>query len=1326
MKHLIYALFVPVLLAHACTQKHTDSAPLNDSRIISTEISNQAITAFGEDSLGHIWIGTLRGLNKHTVREFYQYYSTEDSTSLTHNQVSYILHDSRNRLWVATRFGVCLYTDRDCFERIPLNSDNSYVVQLLEDSYGKIFLSNGSQLCQYDEQDKCFRVVIPKFNADYRWSTRCFADKNGNLWSVSDYTITRYNAETLQQRNAYRHSDYIHYAYLQDNGMLWLVSGNQLSIFDTRNHVFVPVPTSIVHHPTLRSSIINLIAPYSDNSLLFNTSNGLFLYNAEQNVVIAQSEDEFPFAAPDFTVTGIFTDSKKNLWLGSADHGFAVVYSYRKHFNPNNYLASAFNHSVTAVAQDHNNNLWVVSPEKGVSVYDTQHGTIRTIDASEFLSHSERQIKNNIKYLFVDNDNYIWLIATTNRLFRCRFEHGRFTRVQDFWLPISVNDMMHDRAGTIYAVGTSANVYVLRKGADNFAAVPLYDSSRDYFMNQIKQLSDGHILVATFQENPVLLNSSGEVVKEIKLIPALAHSTFVPTVVLEDSRRNLWFGTFFNGVFRYSFDTDSIVPIPHISCPDVCSLEEDTQGNIWISTLFGLSEFNPQNGQVVNYYKSDGIGGNQFNERSSYHTKEGVLVFGATHGLTFFNPAESEPKRAMSLVFENLKVNNRNVSPQNSRSISRGISFDPDITLRHNENSFTLSFTALDYSEFDRVRYFYKMEGFDHEWIDAGSNREAYYSNLPAGKYLFHVKATNKDNTQSEAENIIKVNVLHAPAKSTPAVITYIILFAVVAFFAIRLRMKVVRDRYEALQIKHQKEQEEEINKMNMRFFANVSHEFRTPLTMIAGPLNTLCDDHTIRDDNKKMLYIMQRSVNRMLKLVSQLMDFNKLEEDTLQLHVRRVDIISELLNMTDIFRINADNKNIRLQISGLEDSLITWIDTDKLDKIIGNLLSNAMKFTPAGGSIKIALDIIRQNIVITVSDTGVGIPADKLERVFDRYYQIVDNDSATLNTGTGIGLYYVRKLAHLHHGTITATSNAEGLGTTFTLTLPMSDTAYSDTEKVEDKHKQDEVFPLQTREQLGDLPQEENNTKEYKILVVDDDTEVGHYLSTFLSAYYKVIVRFNADTALRTIEEEAPDLIISDVIMPNVSGYELCNRIKTDIQLCHIPVILLTAKADTESQVVGLDNGADAYVSKPFDPQYLLALIRSQLKNREHMRNLLVHKTQTDKLGKNTLSPQDKAFMTELYRLMETGLSNSELNIQQITEALHISRTKLYYKIKGLTGVNPNVFFKTYRLNRAAELLREGKLNISEIADLTGFSTLPHFSANFKKQFGVSPSKYV
>ena len=458
-------------------------------------------------------------------------------------------------------------------------------------------------------------------------------------------------------------------------------------------------------------------------------------------------------------------------------------------------------------------------------------------------------------------------------------------------------------------------------------------------------------------------------------------------------------------------------------------------------------------------------------------------------------------------------------------------------------------------------------------------------------------------------------------------------------------------------------------------------------------------------------------------------MDFNKLENDTLRLSVEQIDVVALLNSICDTFEFNVKEKGLTLNRLGMEDQLMAWTDGDKMEKIVSNLLSNALKFTPSGGKIDVQLDVVDNKVKVSVADTGKGIPEEQRENIFKRYYQLDNQTKAIVNYGTGIGLYYSRRLAELHHGTLTAGNREEGSGAVFTLVYPMNEEAYTDAERrplegdsalavgAQLSPASYHPSPITAHQDEDDRP---------TILVVDDDTEIINYMRMLFSHDYRLITCLDADTALEEMRAEEPNIVLSDVAMPGKDGYELCQEIKQDIQLSHIPVILVTAKITAENQVEGLNVGADAYVTKPFEPAVLSALIQSQLKNRERVRKLLTKATTTEDEGvDNALSEQDKHFMEELYKLMEEELSNSELDVTRITKMLYISRTKLYYKIKGLTGETPSNFFRTYKLNRAAELLKGGKHTVAEIADMTGFSTQSHFSVVFKKQFGVTPTEY-
>ena len=1347
---LLYILFTVT----SCQQVESAQQPeiTISNPLVTNNISNQQVNAFAEDAQGHIWIGTFRGLNKYNVHEFHQYFCTDDSLDLPDNQIKDMLRDSKGRLWISTVNGVCRYTDKDNFKHIPSDMTNKNGIQLLEGTDGRIFLNYTSHLSVYNPTTEEMNCVIPQLDPQGTMIVKCFIDAEAQLWVVTPRTLRCYDYYSMQLKDSVAINKNSRYFYLHKDGKIWLTGSRTLLLFDTHTHQFTDLPPALAQHSVLREAEITYIHPYGNNSLLLNTSrHGMFCYNYANNTIAHQGDEDFPFEVPEFQISCMFTDSQNNLWIGSTDQGYTVCYHYKERFNNDNYIRSYFNNkSVVSASAEKNGILWITTLSDGVYRYDLNNKKVVPIDMEKIFPES-RQKAVRVNQIFVDNDNNLWMTVTNNKVLKCQYSNNDLHIINEYDIkyPMSITQ---DYNGSIWIGTASPYVYKIAPEEKVFREITAFDistGSNFTFIPGLLAMKDGNLLVAAFNKPMQLINTQTGAVKELLLNKedykaCIKRSVIIPTALYEDMQGDIWIGTVSNGLLRYSPSNGKIQPMPGTACTDISGIEEDTQGNLWVSTLYGLSRYDRTTNRFTNYYEADGIGGNQFYDRASCRLSDGTLVFGGTHGLTLFNPIDVQIRRNIPLLFENLKVHNKLIHPGNKECINKHLSYNPDIKLNYNQNGFSISFVALDYSEHERVHYYYMLEGFDRYWIDANNNREAYYANLPAGCYTFKVRIMDNDRNIVEAENSITVTVEPAPWRTWWAYTLYLLLAAGVVFLFLRALYRIRLEKEQARRAEQEKEQEQRVNKMNMSFFANVSHEFRTPLTMISGPVAQLCESPEIDGNNKKLLHIVQQSVNRMLRLVNQLMDFNKLENDTLKLKVKRTDVVTELKHIMEIFNVNAQSKDISLITTGIEDSFLMWLDADKIDKITTNLLSNALKFTPRGGKIEVNFDVITgeearqafripqeqtfaQYIKLEVADTGIGIPEEQTERIFERYYQLNNQSVGSYNWGTGIGLYYARSLAHLHHGLLKAGNRTDGQGAVFTLILPTSDEAYSPEERDNEQQEQGKVYPLQPDSPTGtsthDEEEEDDNLK--KILVVDDDTEVAHYLKVLLSPAYRVICRFNAEDAFKAVSEEAPDLVLSDVVMPGTDGYTLCRKIKEDLQLCHTPVILVTAKANMEDQVEGLNTGADAYVTKPFDPTYLQALIQSQLKNREKVRALLGRNTQTDAIADDVLSPQDNAFMTELYRLMENELSNPELDISHMTELLKISRTKFYYKVKGLTGENPSSFFKTYKLNRAAELIKEGKYSISEIADMTGFSTHSYFSKAFKKQFGIAPSEY-
>ena len=1333
-----------ILLAAACSgpRPATGSDREENSIVIADRISNQRVEAFAEDADGQIWIGTFRGLNKYSVQDFHQYFCMGDTLGLPDNHITALHRSAAGQLWIGTSNGVALHTDDGQFLRIPTDGGESGINEIFETRDGQLLFNRSGSLYYYDAEANRIRSAIRDYGGLYS-----MVAPDGRIWTSTLTELRCYDPAGFTPAGSWPTPHPTYHSALSSRGEIWLSGMGRLSIFDPRTETWQELPRSIRQETRLVRGDIDILFSNGADMLLHTITDGMFCYNQGTGRLLHQSDPGFPYDIPDFEIRTIFRDSRGNLWFGSTDQGFAVSYADKDGFQGNRYLSDRFERkSVVSVCADREKRLWITTLNDGLFVYDLNSKDLSTIDLNRLVPD------NNVGYIrcssvFCDAQGEIWLVMTEKyQVLRCRYD-GRQLQVVDRIGMVNPTTLSQDDLGRIWVSGYSGDLIRYDKNTRSQEWFRLPGDKWTY-APALLQVSPGRMLVSSY-DNPMceVFTNTGEA--RFIETPAeewkdnIRHAAMDPTCLFLDSAGDVWLGTVGNGLFRHERGIQRTRPVEGIPCPDICSVEEDQQGNIWVSTQNGLCRFDRTVGTFTVFYDYDGIGGNQFYNRSSCALPDGTLVFGGTHGLTFFNPLDIQRNYTARLVFQDLKIHNDLVMPSPDGPISTELSHHPDITIRHNQNGFSISYAALDYSEHTGVRYKYMMDGFDSYWIDAGTAGEAYYANLPAGTYRFRARIEDDE----DSEDSLLVRILPPWYRTWWArILFWLLTIGLLAFiWMIYRRINRVRkdaakhireERRERERAEAAQEDEKRLNRVQMNYFANVAHEFRTPLTMIAGPAEQLAASPDIHGQDRQLVGIVQRNTAWMLSLVGQLLDFNRINDKKLQLKVAEGDIVAPLNECADLFRFNAESKGIEFNTHGLEDAFTMWRDADKVTKITMNLLSNAMKFTPPGGKVALSFDVLPREEVardfpltdadtdtryaqIRVSDTGRGIPEDQIEKIFERFNQAGRGDAA----GTGIGLFYSRALAELHHGYIHARNRVDG-GAEFTFILPVSASSYTEDERTTDDPLRPRV-PFAEATPAQPAPVDESEDKR-RIVVVDDDIDVANYVKVLLSPYYQVLVHFDGESALKSLEEEAPDLVISDVVMPGMSGYELCEAVKGNLQLSHIPVILVTAKVAVESQVQGLDKGADAYVTKPFNPSYLLALVKSLLENRDKLRQRLGSVTSTEDIEPEALSPRDNAFMKELYELMDKELANQELDINRITEMMRISRTKFYYKVKGLTGENPGVFFKRYKLNRAADLLKEGKYNMSEIAWMTGFNTLSHFSTSFKKQFGVPPSEYT
>lgn len=940
--------------------------------------------------------------------------------------------------------------------------------------------------------------------------------------------------------------------------------------------------------------------------------------------------------------------------------------------------------------------------------------------------------------------NYIWL-ASNSRLMCYKYKNEALYLEKVFRYGIEnifLSNTCTDSKGNIYATTNDNRLLKFSSDGSHTEAValnfPIYERE-----SAILYLRSGMILICTNNLQLATCSFPDGIIKPIHTTTSNNIKGITPICMLEDKQKNIWIGTN-KGLYVMHMDTQTLTHIDAVPDTYISILVENGNQGLWIGTQQGIAEYTQQDNRVTFYPTTINAQDKYsviFNKNSASIIQDSIYIFGHTKGCTIFTSSAMERSTLPTVHLEKIIINRGN----KSKGVDLLTNPVESIQLSYKDNDITISFGAVCYSPALQYSCYYKMAGFDSEWIESNDNKQAIYSNLPAGNYTFKVKLVLPGQENIFSEEQIHISVEKAPWFSTPAILLYIMIVIGIIMYINRLYLHIKSDRLVMQMLQRDKEREHLTNEMNMNFFANISHEFRNPLSMISGPIILLQKDKRLSTESHQLLQIVLRSINQMLKLIDQMLDFNKLETDALKMQISKYDIANEISDLIKIFETSAVRKNIKVESTGIQTSLFVWLDKDKLSKILSNLFTNALKHTPQNGCIKIGLACIDYNqaasiiedlpvyqkyVHIYVQDSGKGIPEEQLTDIFKRYYQ-ADNKSGLkyANWGTGIGLYYVKRLVQLHHGNVIAQNVKDGsqcTGAIFHVLLPIDDSAYEKDERLSvEKNNFENLFEDTPTYPSTNATIAIDPSKPH-LLIVDDDIQISVYLKSLFEKEYNVTNKYDAESAIAALENLEPDIILSDVVMGEMSGYEFCKKLKANQLYCHIPVILITAKSQITEQVEGLNVGASAYVTKPFNPEYLKALVKSLLQNRDNIRSLLLSSsTNNSQTITNALSAQDMAFMNNLYQLMDSMMSQDDLNFNLIAEKLCMSRSKFNYKLKGLTGETPIHFFLKYKLNKAAELLKSGKYNVSEVADITGFGTVSHFSVSFKKYFGVNPSEY-
>lgn len=1239
---------------------------------VQNQLSNSTVNAlaFGQD--GYLWLGTVRGLNRYNGSNFKVY---SRGNHLSDDGVTSLCPDSDGRLWIGTGSGIFLMRDGQ-IDTTFHSSVISRVFQLISQDSSHLLFSTRGRLHLMDKQTGDSHIVFQDRRLAYNTFER---STEGYIWiahlvrpqiTVLDPTyriareITLPGREIRQISCARDGSVYVS----TDSGIRhYSGSGNPLPVQEDLQGLCG------------RQNVIFFTQLYDkDDWLLGIEGQGYFLLSDGESPRHLFHQDHL-----DGVKNCRIAVSAENIWISPNHQGLENKYLPEQQIYipvPNSYPQEGINKMYTLGESE-----MLLATNKALYIYDRQQQETRPLPAQEINGFGV------VGETMLDRRGRLWIVYNVSEL-RC-YERQNDRMIITFRCPVQGGTCLWDDAdGAVHLLQPYGLLNV--------------DSEKRISQTQIDDIPAIWYSDQTYTGRPYFLTSSGiwflNGETQFERVPVDIRN---PSAFYESRDGYYWIGTRDNGLYRYNPRTGELVPYPYGNAqadPSILSLAGAPDGSLWVCCRTEVSRISPDSGSTVNYQSALYLNGS-FASNNNAIAPDGTAFFGNVYQIISFREMTREQtEHNIPLSLEGIIVNGTSIVE----------TLPETLVLNHRQNQLSIYFSGLNFNPAFSPVYQYMLDGYDKEWISAGETLRAGYSGLFPGKYTFRVRVQQPGGAWSPEELAQVIRIKPSPLLSIPMLILYalLVLGAILLTLQQFVRLKMNRERLAMSE--QEKLLAQQMSQERTTFFTNVSHEFRTPLALIWGPIRELSSSGKLGEKEQKMISIVERNAQRMIRLTDQLLQFNQSAANRDLLSVMQIDLARLLRKMLENFEYMFRDKNLSVQME-IPSELAAYCDREKVEKIVFNLLSNAIKYTPEHGQIKLSLHQADGKVSIEVADTGIGIAPDKLERIFDRYERLGEKVDNNLPTGFGIGLNYARHLAQLHKGELTARAN-EPLGTVFSFTFPAGKDAYSSDiiwEEEEDAARQQEA----TTGESGD-PAEVN------ILVVEDNPDMQDYIRSFLSPRYKVAVAGDGEEAWKVIRISAPDLIVSDVMMPYKDGYTLCKELKNDAEYCHLPIILLTAKADMENQIHGLKLGADAYIAKPFDPQLFTTTVQNLLANRQRMQHILSESPEA--IAEAPLNAHDKAFLERLNALVQEHLAEEDFNVTTLSLELGMSRTSLFSKTKALLGQSPQTYLLNCRLNKAKELLKEGELNISEVAYRVGFATLTGFSRSFKNKFGIPPSE--
>ena len=1350
-----------------------------------------------QDSRGYMWFGTNNGLYKYNGYEF-KIYNNElgNKYSLIGNRITSISEDSSGKVWIGTNKGLCTYNrDSDSFVRDLYNSEissyfnfHNFINTIFIDTLDNIWLGTPQGLYNLKKSSKGFKLSVFKTSnqvdglasnyisciTQYKEGLLIGTPKGLNKLEFSDddqVKITRIKNNVIGSVN-------IKSLFVDSDLSIWVGTLNGLHKIETSIENTFNVYTNYLAEieNSFANNSINTIHQVDSSTIWIGTLNsGIFELNKDENVVkIYKQNPRNIYNLKSNDINNIFKDDFGVVWVSTNRGGVSKLNLNKNkidHFKNNDFNSNSLSGNlINTIFEDSNQNVWIGTFKTGLNLL------MNNSKEKEFIHFNKADVgSNNIHAICEDNYGNIWLGSKSDGITQVQVQKGKISKTARFTKENTNNALMvnnvtimyKDKRGDIWMGGGPNSGLIRLTPNKEFGKLPQITQFQKLKENT-NSLTSNYVFSIYEDSQNVLwvgLNGSGlvKIIRDENNNPI--HYTRImgreeyPSglnnnqifAIHEDNYQNIWIATFGGGLNKI-LKEEINKKLPKIikykqenglPSNEIYGILEDKNQNLWISSNSGISKYDIENKTFTNLGLKDGLQALNFRKGAYFKGRNGMMYFGGINGFNSFNPnsfVKNEVPPKVELTGFKLFNNEVGVGEKilGKAVLNKNISETNEIVLKHGHNSFSFEFSAMHYASPNQNNYMYMLDGFDKDWISTSSKRRfVTYANLDSKDYVFKVIASNSDNVWNSNARELKLKVLPALWKTWWAY-TILILFTIFLMWLFRRNILVRAEYRNSLKIeKLEKNKIKVLNKMKLEFFTNISHEFKTPLTLILGPLQNLLKMEIVDSKLKESLLIMDRNANYLFRLINQLMDFRKAETNQLKVITSKGNLVDFCEEVVLSFNVLANEKHLNLSFESSESELIVYFDWDKMDKILNNLISNSIKYTPDSGNVKVSLSFInngiskrsnvldvRSEIEIIVEDTGVGIPKNQISKVFKRFYQVEDSNKSN-SFGSGVGLALTKKLIDLLQGHIKVKSN-HNEGSQFTVRFPVI-TSKNDLMREAEISSEEVIFSE------SGLVINENIHKEIgdsiktlpSLLIVEDNPDMQTFLKSSLEGSYKILQAYDGIQGLKIALKNIPNIIISDVMMPNMDGIQFCNEIKQNEITNHIPFILLSARASIDHKIEGLKVGADVYIPKPFDMRLLKIKTQKLLEEREFLIEKFASKGITLDSQKIGINHTEKAFLEKAEKVIEDNLTNSEFGVEDLGRALSFSRMQLYRKFKSVRGLSANEFIREYRIKKAALLLRETDLNVSEILYTIGFTNRSYFSKCFKKTFDMSPKEY-